>query len=142
MKPCRRCGEVKSLGEFYRHSQMADGHLNFCKDCKRTENRANRQANIEHYRAYDRQRSTLPERQAHTTMVVRRMRENHPEKYKAHTRLNNAVRDGKITRQPCEVCGTNKHVHAHHDDYSKPLDVIWLCAAHHKARHKAMGIPF
>jgi ribosomal protein S27AE len=57
-----------------------------------------------------------------------------PEKRQATWTLNNAVRDGKITKEPCEVCGEAK-VEAHHDDYSKPLDVRWLCLAHHGQQH-------
>lgn len=44
--------------------------------------------------------------------------------------VNNAIRDGKIARQPCEVCG--RKAQAHHEDYSKPLDVRWLCFQHHR----------
>jgi hypothetical protein len=45
-----------------------------------------------------------------------------------------AIRRGELVRQPCEVCG-NPRSHAHHDDYSKPLEVRWLCAGHHKRWH-------
>ncbi len=45
------------------------------------------------------------------------------------------LKRGKITRQPCEVCGTAENVEAHHDDYSKPLQVRWLCRAHHNQHH-------
>lgn len=60
----------------------------------------------------------------------------------ARDRLNSAVRNGKLKRLPCEKCGESKS-HGHHEDYSKPLDVIWLCAIHHKERHtelRSLGI--
>jgi hypothetical protein len=48
------------------------------------------------------------------------------------------LRRGKLTRQPCEECGDPK-AEAHHDDYSKPLDVRWLCRDDHGAWHDAKG---
>lgn len=52
----------------------------------------------------------------------------------AHRIVYVAIRGGKLVRQPCEVCGGLKS-QAHHPDYSKPLQVIWLCATHHKDIH-------
>lgn len=52
-------------------------------------------------------------------------------KRKARSYLNHAVRDGRITREPCELCGDSKS-EAHHDDYTKPLDVRWFCLKHHR----------
>lgn len=48
------------------------------------------------------------------------------------------IRSGKLKREPCEVCG-NMRSQAHHEDYSKPLEVVWLCAFHHKARHREIN---
>lgn len=59
-----------------------------------------------------------------------RMAKKYPEKYKARYLIKNAVMLGKITKKPCEVCGAVK-VESHHDDYSKPFDVRWLCHRHH-----------
>lgn len=61
-----------------------------------------------------------------------------PEKIKAWSMVKQAVKSGKIKKLPCEVCGKTKRIHGHHDDYSKPLDVVWLCALHHKERHKQL----
>ena len=55
----------------------------------------------------------------------------HPERRAATIIVNNAVRAGRLTKQPCEVCG-KLTVEAHHDDYSEPLEVRWLCNMHHK----------
>ena len=59
----------------------------------------------------------------------------YPERKKANTMVGNAIRDKKLTTQPCAWCGTENNVHGHHESYDKPLDVIWLCAKHHKAVH-------
>jgi len=44
----------------------------------------------------------------------------------------------KLPKKPCEVCGKDKHIHKHHDDYKKPLEVVYLCVVHHKARHRLL----
>lgn len=49
-------------------------------------------------------------------------------------RTGYAIKKGKLIRQPCEVCGDLKS-EAHHDDYSKPLIVRWLCKDHHEEWH-------
>lgn len=55
----------------------------------------------------------------------------------AQRKARDAIYSGNLARQPCEVCGAAK-VHAHHDDYSKPLDVRWLCFKHHMQHHAAL----
>jgi hypothetical protein len=52
------------------------------------------------------------------------------DKWKAREKFKYAVEVGKIKRLPCEVCGNPKS-QGHHEDYSKPLEVRWLCANHH-----------
>lgn len=49
--------------------------------------------------------------------------------------LQTYITRGKITKQPCQVCGNTK-VEAHHNDYTKPLEVVWLCREHHLELHK------
>lgn len=64
-------------------------------------------------------------------------RAKYPNKYKAHSMVNNAVRSGKIKKENCEECGEKGH--AHHDDYQYPLTVRWLCPSHHKQWHAENG---
>ena len=45
------------------------------------------------------------------------------------------IKGGKIIKQPCSVCNSTENVEAHHEDYSKPLDIIWLCRTHHLEYH-------
>ena len=61
-----------------------------------------------------------------------------PEKIKAHGILSYAVKKGEIIKQPCSICGNIK-AEAHHPDYNKPLDVIWLCSSHHKRLHAELN---
>lgn len=54
---------------------------------------------------------------------------------KAHGLVFQAIKAGTLRRHPCEVCGS-ENVHAHHDDYERPLDVRWLCPHHHRLHHR------
>lgn len=58
----------------------------------------------------------------------------YPERNKANIALSNAIRDGRVARDPCHCCGAAE-VEGHHADYSKPLDVTWLCIEHHNQLH-------
>lgn len=57
-------------------------------------------------------------------------------RHEARWKTRRAIASGKLTRQPCEVCGEPK-TQAHHEDYTKPLEVQWLCVSCHRARHAA-----
>lgn len=65
--------------------------------------------------------------------TVDEWKKSNPERRAANVKVGNAVRDGRLRKQPCWVCGA-KAV-AHHPDYSRPLDVVWLCQPHHKQTH-------
>lgn len=133
MKECFKCRQVLPLGDFYKHKQMRDGHLNKCKKCSRKDVAENRLKRIEHYRAYDRGRGNRQ-----PPSYIKEYRKKHPRKYAATNMVNNAIRDGKLFREPCEECGETK-THAHHDDYEKPLNIRWLCAACHSTWHSENG---
>lgn len=66
------------------------------------------------------------------------MRRHRPEQTAAHNAVALAVKAGKLKKQPCSVCGA-KVAYAHHEDYSKPLDVIWFCGQHHGEHHAGKG---
>jgi len=46
------------------------------------------------------------------------------------------IRAGLLVKQPCEVCGTEEAIQAHHDDYDDHMNVRWLCTKHHAEHHK------
>lgn len=136
MKRCFKCLETKPLEAFYKHAQMGDGRLNKCKDCTKADTNRNRLAKIDHYRAYDRRRASLPHRKANAMRVFERWSKTHPERRKAQVALGNAVRDGRVIPWPvCAIPECKGRPEAHHPDYEKPLQVVWLCAAHHKQSH-------
>ena len=141
-KYCRGCPRFLLLGEFYKHPQMGDGHLNFCKDCIKHNVSARYWRDVENSREYEncRHKRRLADSGyiAHLRERVRKYRRINPHKHVAHQMVSKALLSGAILRGSCEVCGTTEYVHAHHDDYSRPLDVKWLCAADHKARHREL----
>lgn len=131
MKVCFKCHTAKSRDEFYAHPQMADGLLGKCKECTKRDVAANYAAKRRQYSAYEQRRSKTAKRKACVAAVQRKRRIMDRAKYQARAAVGNALRDGKLFRQPCEACGATQ-TQAHHDDYSKPLDVRWLCFRCHR----------
>jgi hypothetical protein len=133
MKTCIKCGFPKSIENFYTHPKMADGRLGKCKQCCKKEATDRRVNKIEEIQEYDRSRSNLPHRIAarieyfkdHQFGVERRARRI----------VSNALRDGRLIKNPCENCGATE-VEAHHEDYEKPLEVNWFCKQHHTEADK------
>lgn len=133
-KLCKRCSEILPLSDFYVHKKMADGHLNFCKKCTKIRVTDYRENNLVRIREYDRMRHSKPEwiaRQYEYTKWYRCAKSNQS---KANAAVSNAIKSGKMERQPCIICNNSKS-EAHHHDYTKPLDVIWLCSVHHSRLH-------
>lgn len=63
-------------------------------------------------------------------------RELYPEKVRARNTVNTAVYRGKIIKPNlCAKCNKNKKLEGHHNDYNKPLEVIWVCKECHDAIH-------
>ena len=65
---------------------------------------------------------------------------NEPNKWDARHKLHMAVKNGKVKKQPCEVCGSDES-EAHHIEYEKPLEVKWLCRKHHHETHMKIRFP-
>lgn len=139
---CKSCLLEKRDDDFYISNKTK------CKECIKATVTQNRLANIEHYRAYDRQRSSKPNRVAAreayaqtpegriaSAAAKKRWIVANSIRRQAHNKVNAAVRDGRLTPEPCFICG--EKAQAHHPDYDRPLDVTWLCPEHHKAAHRA-----
>lgn len=147
-KICRKCNSDKPITEFYVHKQMADGYLNICKMCVKLRVKKHRNEN-DSVREYDRRRywedpvrmeyqkkqrkEWYANNKDKSRERTKRYIEKNPEKRRAHHMVSNAIRSGKLLKQPCKICG--EPAHAHHDDYTKPLEVTWLCPTHHMRLH-------
>jgi len=141
MKECFKCKLSKPLSEFYKHSQMKDGHVNKCIECNKKDVGKHRLENIEKIRQYDRERAKNPERIANNIEVNRAWREEDKRIGKAHAKVSYAIKKGVLIKMPCIRCGEQKSL-AHHEDYDKPLEVMWLCQPCHKQRHKELREAF
>jgi ribosomal protein S27AE len=140
-KECFKCKTIKPLEEFYKHPYMADGRVNKCKECNKNDVTSHRNKNIEKVRAYDRERNKIPERIKANVEVNRAWRAEDSRRVVAHSAVSRAIREGRLDRNPCVRCGEAKSV-AHHEDYDKPLEVMWLCQPCHKQRHKELKADF
>ncbi len=136
-KKCYKCGQVKNLSLFYKHKQMSDGHFNKCIECAKNDATAHRNANIDRIRQYDKDRAKLPHRKLQASKQEKKFRREHPLASAAHCMVSRAVKAG-ILKRPCRcsVCHKKRKILAHHEDYKKPLDVLWLCQPCHKQMHK------
>lgn len=140
-KPCRVCGEEKPVTDFYPRDNSRDGYRHDCKACCRERSKQRRmEADEDAAREYARRyREANRDRvRAYNRDYMRRLRSSRPEVAAAHKEVGRALRDGRLQPSPCVECGDPAE--AHHPDYSKPLDVVWLCRRHHQRVHAAQRI--
>jgi hypothetical protein len=140
MKTCDTCLTAKPAAEFYAQPNRRDGLTGCCRDCTCTRVRANYAANRPAKQEYERRRNQRPERKDALTASLKRQALAHPERRRARIAVGNAARDGRLKKLPCHRCGTTARVQAHHHDYSKPLDVEWLCFACHREHAHAQHV--
>lgn len=123
---------------------MARALLCECGDCKTCRHRAYMRAYYRRPGVAERARQRVKRyRDANLPIVrdrdrARGFRETDRTKIEARQAVVRAIRSGVLTRGPCEVCGATP-ADAHHEDYSRPLDVRWLCERHHGAAHRTVA---
>lgn len=130
-KFCRYCKTLKDSSEFDEQEETPTGLAKKCNLCISDKEDLDREKDRLRYHV----RKLTPE---YKKAVVRRNKiyeKNNKEKKRAHSRVFQAVKRGELIKAPCIKCG-HKIVHGHHEDYSKPLNVVWLCARHHSEHHK------
>lgn len=123
-KRCIQCRLYKPLNSFWKDRSRVDGIDHRCKECGLINGR-------KHY--ITKSEWAKNHKEVHVK-AVREYESRNPEKKKAWGILNKEIKNGKIVKQPCIVCA-NKIVQGHHEDYNKPLEVVWLCSTHHKDVH-------
>ncbi len=111
MKTCTKCGRELPLTCFVRDTRPNRTRYTICKECKAEYRRANKDMLLQSQ--YERRR---------------RKRAELTPKRKAWNAVYYAVKTGKIAKpDECSICGATGNMQAHHDDYSKVFDVVWVC---------------
>ena len=128
MKYCPKCKNQKSNGEFYNSPKRSDGLRAYCKKCSRIINIENSEYCKNRFRERYKNESGFKEK------ILTNIKFN-KEKNRARDAVKKAIASGKIIRMPCNICSSISRTEAHHKDYSKKLEIVWLCSAHHKAVH-------
>jgi hypothetical protein len=146
MKRCNKCGQEKPRSKFYKDRHNPDGLGLKCKACVDASMRSWRARNPDRHRSYvaayaakhpervkasyERWKKRHPDRakEKFAAWVAR-----YPEHAKARLAYMNALRSGKLVRPSrCSECGAEaKRIEGHHDDYSRPLEIRWLCKRCH-----------
>lgn len=166
MKICCHCKRELDESCFYKNKSSKDGLHPECKDCvfnrthteefkkkqiiyrssekflKKNRNRCKKyynkpekrkrilSRNKKWYESHERNYKKINE-------YGHKYRMNNKDKIKCRSLLNYAIKKNKIIRpKKCSNCGKSGRIIAHHDDYSKPFDVIWLCSKCHVNLHK------
>lgn len=129
---CSLCRSEKPLAQFHSRPDRPSGFLSECDDCRRARWNSNYRVDLLASRAKSRAKYSKDKRP-----VEIKEKAKTPAKHAAHQAVARALDAGTLVRpKECSVCGPSLHrIEAHHDDYSRPLDVQWLCASCHKHRH-------
>lgn len=120
VKVCRDCGEQREAAAFGADKRNRDGLKSYCKPCEARQAQEARRLRPHLHRGRR-----------------RRWNARHPERARAHWMINELTRSGRLIRPTtCDRCSDpTGRIEAHHEDYSKPLDIIWLCHSCHVAHH-------
>jgi hypothetical protein len=136
-KECLRCQESKEIKFFSVDKRRHDGLCCWCKSCA-----------SESWKKWYRDGGSVSHLKkpwmngdkGKIKAYSEKRNRKYPIEVRAGRILRSAIKAGKIKRLPCEKCGNEKS-QGHHQDYSKPLEVIWLCDLHHKKAHNRLVVP-
>jgi len=136
MKHCNSCETEKDESEFGKRKASYDGLSAKCRMCQKVYDKArnNQEHRVEARAIY----AQTDEGRLSSNKAKAEYRKRNPNKSKSHAKVAREIRKGNLFKKPCEKC-EGLEVHAHHDDYSAPLNIRWLCAKHHSQWHKENG---
>ena len=152
---CRTCLLVKSVAEFPSKGNVAKASTKSCRQCYKSQRlyfawqSYDRNSKTPEYRArrrvYLRANRKSPQALARESRHSARYAERYPEKKLTARIVRNALERGEIIRpSTCPICGEAARlgrdgrslIHAHHDNYNKPLGIRWMCVMCHSLEHR------
>lgn len=140
MKKCCTCKETKEEYQFYKHKQSADGLKYQCKKCHNLCSYASqdKKTRTDRNREWMRKSKYCTRQEVRDKELSRSRVKNKSVEMKARALANRAVELGFLVRPLlCPKCNrSDLKLHAHHTDYSKPLDVEWMCSQCHGNEHR------
>lgn len=136
-KKCSKCKEIKPVAEFSRNKKYASGYISQCRLC------VSKWFTEEYYPKNNTgiNARTKEYRQEHRVAINQNTyAKQDPGKQKARRAVNNALAAGKITKPTeCPSCGNSGYrIEGHHKDYSKALEVDWMCMKCHAKLHREL----
>lgn len=139
MRICWKCKKEKEDSLFKTNKTRSSQIETFCKECDNEKSREYYLRNKERINLRHQRYNALHLTKEYHYKQYLKLKDKAPEKYKARYTLKNAVYSGKVKKENCKICGSEKS-QAHHPDYSKPLEVIWLCVKHHREEHYKLNL--
>ena len=137
-KTCKWCLQEKPLEFFDKHKRMGDGYLNKCKNCRKEYTNSYRKtpqgiASRKREKQYPENKKRY--KQSEKGKIAASKYKISFERESSKNAVAYALRKGKLTKQPCFVCG--EKAIAHHSSYASDmkLAVTWLCIQHHNQLH-------
>lgn len=71
--------------------------------------------------------------------IIMAHKDHGTDKERARYDARNAIRRGELVKpDKCSLCHKHDIINAHHPDYSKPLEIIWVCSMCHGNIHKSL----
>jgi len=142
MKVCTVCGKEKPLLEFYKRNYRPCGYKSECKVCSEKHRQTPEgKAAIKRYFQSEKGKAAIKRGNKRYYVnhpeICKAYREKYPIRYAAYILLDTAVENKKIKKpKRCSMCNRETKIQGHHEDYYKPLEVIWVCQICHKKLHK------
>lgn len=135
-KQCFKCGQIKPLTEFYKHSQMGDGHLNKCKSCTRNDSKIQLNKNLASKEFHEKEKKRHREKY-HKLNYKEKHKQSQEEKAKSMCLYKKKYPE-KIKARNISQRLAKEGFHAHHWSYHKEnaLSIIYLTPKDHAKAHR------